>query len=188
MVHNQSSIRGWGRPRSGKKWHYFDYHRYSLCNRWEVITPKRLIAGPTSGTDYDCFTCVARYERGLFNEDDDNLTLNEINNDDIDEAIVIAVSHAPSRVKKKKSSKNSDDTEKRIRRSHGPRKFSKYRGVSWHVNGKWQANLKFNSKGIYLGLFYTEEDAARAYDDAVREHLGADGYERLNFKEKTSTS
>ena len=39
---------------------------------------------------------------------------------------------------------------------------SQYPGLSFHA-GKWQCNIGFNNKRIYLGRYHTEEDAALAY-------------------------
>lgn len=52
-----------------------------------------------------------------------------------------------------------------------PKKFghtvmqSKYKGVHWPKGkGKWRASITFNKKRYYLGWFYSEIDAAKAYD------------------------
>ena len=48
---------------------------------------------------------------------------------------------------------------------------SRYRGVSWYKrDGKWQAQLRVDGKEQHLGYFEDEEAAARAWDDALREH------------------
>ena len=50
---------------------------------------------------------------------------------------------------------------------------SLYKGVYWHKqNKKWQSNIKFNGKSIYLGLFNSEEAAARKYDQKAIELFG----------------
>jgi hypothetical protein len=55
----------------------------------------------------------------------------------------------------------------------GPRKSSKYRGVSWFKSrNKWQAQIQFDGKQHNLGHFEAEEEAARAYDRAARAHQG----------------
>ena len=41
---------------------------------------------------------------------------------------------------------------------------SKYNGVRWHkASSKWEAQIKFNGKNRYLGVFDNELDAATAY-------------------------
>lgn len=58
---------------------------------------------------------------------------------------------------------------------------SEYLGVC--RNGKkWRVRIKLdvNEKDIELGAFVNEEDAARAYDKAAREHFGE--WASLNFK------
>ncbi len=58
---------------------------------------------------------------------------------------------------------------------------SKYKGVCWFkVKKKWQARIQVNGKGIFLGIFTNEMDAARAYDKAARKYYGEFAY--LNFK------
>lgn len=66
----------------------------------------------------------------------------------------------------------------------GPRKRgkSKYKGVSWHGQSKkWRATIQAKGKWQLVGLFLTEEDAARAYDKVAAELQGPTAY--LNSSE-----
>lgn len=69
--------------------------------------------------------------------------------------------------------------------NHGKRSdalTSRYKGVGWHGQHKlWRARIKVNSREVHLGLFDSEEDAARAYDAAARQHFGE--FARTNFDE-----
>lgn len=60
---------------------------------------------------------------------------------------------------------------------------SEFRGVSWDAgHKKWAAYIWVeNRRNIRLGRFEDEEDAARAYDAAAKEHYGEFGH--LNFPE-----
>ena len=50
---------------------------------------------------------------------------------------------------------------------------SKYKGVSWNKRDKkWQATIKYNNVGKFLGYFTVEEEAAKAYDSAALEYFG----------------
>ena len=57
---------------------------------------------------------------------------------------------------------------------------SRFKGVYWHKRAsKWHAAIKLGSKRVYLGIFTSEEAAARAYDAAALQHFGE--FARLNF-------
>lgn len=57
---------------------------------------------------------------------------------------------------------------------------SKFKGVDLHV-GRWRAQIAKDGVRRHLGLFDSEEDAARAYDAAARDLHGE--FARLNFPE-----
>ncbi len=57
---------------------------------------------------------------------------------------------------------------------------SGFKGVNWHRRGrKWQARIEAGGRQVYLGLFASPEEAARAYDDAARRLQGE--YAAVNF-------
>ena len=46
---------------------------------------------------------------------------------------------------------------------------SEYTGVYWNKYGnKWQSQIRIGDKGKYLGLFVSEEEAAEAYQNALK--------------------
>lgn len=58
---------------------------------------------------------------------------------------------------------------------------SGYKGVTRFADkDKWGAQIVINQKHIFLGLFDTKEDAAKAYDDAAKKHHGIFAW--LNFR------
>ena len=57
---------------------------------------------------------------------------------------------------------------------------SGYKGVSWHaIRHKWRAQIGVGYKQVYLGLFDSPIDAAKAYDRAAFYYFG--DYAKLNF-------
>lgn len=64
-----------------------------------------------------------------------------------------------------------------------PRHGSIYKGISFDKNArKWRAFIRIEKKNKHLGCFTSDLDAARAYDQAAREHFGAFAW--LNFPEE----
>jgi len=57
---------------------------------------------------------------------------------------------------------------------------SSFKGVSWDKgHTKWRANIAVDGRLTYLGHFFDEANAAKAYDARAREVFGQ--YARLNF-------
>ena len=60
-----------------------------------------------------------------------------------------------------------------------PRSGRKYKGTQIFPGNRWQAKICVNRKQIHLGFYGSEEEAARRYDVAAREHFGE--FASLNF-------
>lgn len=54
-------------------------------------------------------------------------------------------------------------------------KSSQFKGVSL-VPAKWRSQIRVNGKSILLGYFFSETEAARAYNKAAKEYFGEFAY------------
>jgi hypothetical protein len=95
-----------------------------------------------------------------------NEVIDHINNDPLDNRKCnLRILTTAQNAMNKKSSKNGT---------------SKYIGVSLHKKvNKWTARITLNNKNVYIGLFITEIEAAKARDLATKKHYGK--YGNLNF-------
>lgn len=60
-----------------------------------------------------------------------------------------------------------------LQNMHAGRGSSKFKGVGWfESSGKWRAKTKFNGKYIHIGLFSSEIEAAKAYNEKALELFG----------------
>lgn len=67
-------------------------------------------------------------------------------------------------------------------RNRPPKHGRAFKGVYYESRrAHWIAYLVVDRRRVHLGSYATEEEAARAYDDAAREHFGE--FARLNFPE-----
>jgi hypothetical protein len=64
-----------------------------------------------------------------------------------------------------------------------PGHTSRYKGVSWVPRSRpWKAEIRTGGRAIYLGIYWDEAEAARAYDRKAREIWGP--FACLNFPDE----
>lgn len=68
-----------------------------------------------------------------------------------------------------------------VRNQRKTRGRSRYKGVLQTPNGRWRAEITKDYRNRHIGVFDSEEAAARAYDAAARELFGA--FAHPNFPE-----
>jgi HNH endonuclease/AP2 domain len=74
------------------------------------------------------------------------------------------------------SRKNQQNAQKHFRETN----TSNFKGVHWHkTNKKWRSIIQVNGAHLSLGCFYSEYDAALAYDTAAIEYFGE--FAKTNF-------
>ena len=67
------------------------------------------------------------------------------------------------------------------------RRSRRFRGVTWDgPTERWRAQIQANGKHMYIGLFYSEQEAALAYDAAAKIHHGE--FATLNFPQGSTVS
>ncbi|MGB2863782.1 MAG: DNA polymerase I, partial [Sedimentisphaerales bacterium] len=100
----------------------------------------------------------------------DNLLVDHINHNKLD--------NRKANLRPATTAQNTRNQAKRQDRTFS----SKYKGVTWRRDVKcWQAKICVNVKPIYLGIFDSENRAAKAYDRAARRYHGE--FAVLNFPE-----
>ena len=146
------------------------------CNMSIIFTSKG-IAIMVDEDDFDCLSetkwCISHYGYavGMHNKiytymhrlilnAPTNLEVDHINRDRIDNR------KANLRLCNKSQQQANSVSSKKT-------KTSKYKGVRWKKDiKKWGASIKHNYKPIGLGVYVSEEDAARAYDKAAKKIFG----------------
>lgn len=101
--------------------------------------------------------------------------LNADHSDDVDHANGDGLDNRRENLRRATSAQNARNAHKRAQCT------SQYKGVNWDANGRlsWRARIRVDRKLIHIGRFATEEEAARAYDEAARRLHGE--FARVNF-------
>ncbi len=142
-----------------------DYYRFNIFN-WSAIGEGdnfyavRCVNGPKKGMK------AARLHREIMNAPA-GVLVDHKNNDSLDnrrDNLRLATRRQNTYNRRKTKSKTT----------------SRFRGVSFKKqNSRWVAQIQYKGKGIWLGYFESEEEAARAYDRAALKYHGE--FASLNF-------
>lgn len=73
-------------------------------------------------------------------------------------------------------------TQNNINSSPRRNSSSKYKGVNWHLDGRWKVSIQVAGKTIGVGWMLSEIEAAKAYDSAALYYHGEE-FAYLNFPE-----
>ena len=150
-----------------------DYDALVAQGKWRAMKRK-------SGCPYYAMNHVPKSEGGYFSQcmhrfimaTPKDLETDHINGDGLD-----------NRRANLRNATHTQNGANRHKRSTGT--SSQYKGVSYRP-ARWEANINWQREHRYLGSFASEEEAARAYDEAAREVHGE--FACLNFPEDSESN
>lgn len=137
------------------KWH-LDNHGYAKRTRWSKQDDKK--------------TCVGiRMHRVILGITNSQVKVDHINSNRLDN--------------QRKNLRIATNSQNAMNRRPKNGSSSQFKGVGWHKAAqKWCAYIAHNRRSIYLGVFNSEMEAARARDKAAKLYHG--DFAKLNFPEE----